>query len=333
MMVPGKAKSRKRRVLLITQEDDRTKELERKVRSSLGSQLGSVSVYKLVRENGKLGDKSVAEGIAKLVTEMDLKEVFIDSHLSYDTLVNTVMSLERNDIDFMLSPEVYERCMGAVGRTDGWILPAVRFTDTNLPPFYRIAKRVIDIFISICTLILLSPLFLIVPVLIKLTSRGPVFFTQLRCGINGQCFKIYKFRSMIPDAEKLITNLLDFDKLKEPVFKLRDDPRITFIGRVLRKSSIDELPQLLNVLKGDLTLVGPRPEEIGLVRRYNHYFKERLKVKPGITGLQQVTCRGSTSLTERVKHDLGYIRNMSLWLDIKILFKTVWVVLAQQRVS
>ena len=138
---------------------------------------------------------------------------------------------------------------------------------------------------------------------------------------------------MVADAEKMLSNLIDFNKLEEPVFKLTNDPRATTIGRILRKTSIDEMPQLFNVLKGDLGLVGPRPEEIALVEKYSSFFRERLKVKPGITGLQQVICRGATSLHERMKYDLAYIKKQSLWLDIKILFKTIGVVLLQKRAT
>jgi lipopolysaccharide/colanic/teichoic acid biosynthesis glycosyltransferase len=190
-----------------------------------------------------------------------------------------------------------------------------------------------DIIVSTLALIAFLPLFLIIPILIKLTSRGPVFYKQMRAGHNGQPFKIYKFRSMVADAEKILQNMMDFDTLKEPVFKFHNDPRVTFIGNILRKTSIDELPQLFNVLKGDLSLVGPRPEEIALVKRYEPFFRERLKLKPGITGIQQITCRGSTSLTERMKYDLLYIKNRSLWLDIKILFKTFAVVALQKRAT
>ena len=138
---------------------------------------------------------------------------------------------------------------------------------------------------------------------------------------------------MVPDAEKLLTKIIDFNILKEPVFKLKDDPRVTWIGKLLRKTSLDELPQLFNVINGDLSLVGPRPEEIALVERYNSYFRKRLKVKPGITGLQQITCRGSISLKERMKYDLKYIREHSLLLDIKILLKTIGVVFLQKRAT
>jgi lipopolysaccharide/colanic/teichoic acid biosynthesis glycosyltransferase len=126
---------------------------------------------------------------------------------------------------------------------------------------------------------------------------------------------------------------MDFDRLKEPVFKLRNDPRVTFFGKLLRKTSMDELPQLFNVVKGDLSLVGPRPEEMALVKRYDPFFRERLKVKPGVTGLQQIACRGSNSLTERMKYDLAYIKAQSLLLDMKILFKTIGVVLLQKRAT
>jgi exopolysaccharide biosynthesis polyprenyl glycosylphosphotransferase len=244
-----------------------------------------------------------------------------------------MMNFRRNGIKFLFSPKAYVRCTGRIGRSNGWIMPAVDLNTGNLSPFYRIAKRCMDIAVSTLALLVSLPLFVIIPILIKLTSRGPVFYTQMRCGHNGQPFKIYKFRSMVADAEKILPEIMDFNRLKEPVFKLKDDPRVTLIGKILRKTSIDELPQLFNVLKGDLSLVGPRPEETGLVERYDPFFRERLKVKPGVTGLQQVICRGSNSLTERMKYDLAYIKAQSLLLDMKILLKTFGVVLLQKRAT
>lgn len=336
--------NKERRVLLVADDKEKVKDLAGKVKSLCRNNLSSLAYYNLdgryglFTEGGDFVEKPVnchspSDGIVKVIGVTDSNEVFIASPISYPTLVDTMLGFNGNRVKFMFSPAAYEGCTGIVGRNNGWVLPSVDLNTGNISPFHRITKRCLDFFIALSALILLLPLFIGIAILIKLTSRGPVFFTQIRCGHNGQLFKIYKFRSMVADAEEILTKLMDFDKLDEPVFKLKDDPRVTFIGKILRKASIDELPQLFNVLKGDLSLVGPRPEEIALVKRYNSFFRERLKVKPGITGLQQITCRGSTNLIERMQYDLAYIKKQSLWLDIKILFKTFGVVLLQKRAT
>lgn len=297
------------------------------------------SSYGIFDEDGRLvenrlhNEEGPAEGVAKVIEKIRADEVFIACPVSYSILVDTMLNLGKNNVRFIASPEAYETCIGYPGKNDGWIMPAVDLDTGDLSSFHRMIKRFLDVFISVCALVMLSPLMAITALLIKLTSKGPVLYTQMRCGQHGRLFKIYKFRSMRTGAERLLPKLVDFDKLKEPVFKLKNDPRVTPIGNLLRKTSIDELPQLFNVIKGDLTLVGPRPEEIALVRRYDPYFRQRLKGKPGITGLQQVTCRGTTDMMERMRYDLAYIANQSLWMDIKILFKTLWVVLLQKRMA
>lgn len=184
-------------------------------------------------------------------------------------------------------------------------------------------KRTTDLLGALVGLLLFAPLMILTAVLIKLDSQGPVFFVQDRVGQNGRIFRIYKFRTMVANAEVLLDQLVDLDTLDEPMFKLRDDPRVTHIGRTLRRWSIDELPQLVNVLKGEMSLVGPRPEEIQIVRYYNHWHRSRLMAKPGMTGPVQVSGRGDLSLEERVRLEIDYIRNHSLRRDLKILLKTI----------
>jgi len=336
--------NKNRRVLLVTDDKEKIKDLAGRVKSLCRHNLSSLAYYNLdgryglCTEDGEFIEKPVnchspSDGIVKVIGATDSNEVFIASPIPYPTLVDTMLGFNGNRVKFMFSPAAYEGCTGIVGRNNGWVLPSVDLKTGNLSTSYRIAKRCLDVIMALSALILLLPLFIAISILIKLTSKGPVFFTQMRCGHNGQPFKIYKFRSMVANAEEMLTRLMDFDKLDEPVFKLRDDPRVTFVGKILRKTSIDELPQLFNVIKGDLSLVGPRPEEIALVKRYKSFFRERLKAKPGITGLQQITCRGSVNMMERMQYDLAYIKKQSLWLDIKILFKTFGVVLLQKRAT
>ena len=185
-------------------------------------------------------------------------------------------------------------------------------------------KRVIDIVFSFLFLIILSPVFLILAILTKLTSDGPIFFTQDRVGLNKHRFRLYKFRTMIPDAEKQIGEISHLNEAHGPVFKIEHDPRITSFGRFLRRASIDELPQLLNVLKGDMSLVGPRPLPL---RDFNGFQKSwhrrRFSVRPGITGYWQVNGRSLVNFEKWMEMDMSYIDNWSLWVDFKILFLTI----------
>lgn len=214
-----------------------------------------------------------------------------------------------------------------------------------------IGKRILDIAVSAVLIIFGLPIMALVALLVKLDSYGPAVFTQTRIGLDrrrakafngggmdpacerrkedlgGRPFTMYKFRSMVQEAEEMLPCLVNLGALSEPVYKLEDDPRVTRFGRILRKSSLDELPQLFNVLTGDMSLVGPRPEAMGVVELYNEEHKKRLHVKPGLTGLQQITCRGTKSMQERLKYDLYYIKHRSLLLDLGILFRTVFVVI------
>jgi len=192
-----------------------------------------------------------------------------------------------------------------------------------------LVKRMMDILFSLFLLVIFSPLFLVSAVLIKRSSPGPVFFAQERVGLNKRRFRLYKFRTMIPDAERKLAELECFNELSGPVFKIKNDPRITPIGKFLRKTSIDELPQLYNVLIGDMSLVGPRALP---VRDYNGFdqdwHRRRFSVRPGITCLWQVNGRNNIPFDQWMELDLEYIDNWSLWLDAKILLKTIPAVIS-----
>ena len=189
-------------------------------------------------------------------------------------------------------------------------------------------KRVLDVVISFCLLVVLAPLFALVALLIKLTSQGPVLYWQERIGLNKRRFLICKFRSMVPDADKLLPELEMLNEVVGPVFKIKNDPRMTPIGRLLRRASIDELPQLFNVLKGDMSLVGPRPLPVRDYEGFNEdWQRRRFSVRPGITCLWQVNGRSAISFEKWMQLDLQYIDEWSLWLDLKILARTVPAVL------
>lgn len=189
---------------------------------------------------------------------------------------------------------------------------------------YLALKRLMDIFGSIIGLLITSIVFLFVSLAIKIEDpKGPVFFSQTRVGKNGKEFKMYKFRSMVTDAEARLESLLKHNETTGAMFKMKDDPRITRVGKFIRKTSIDELPQIWNVLKGDMSLVGPRPPLLREVAEYNDYDKQRLLVVPGCTGLWQVSGRSNIGFKEMVELDLKYIKKQSIFYDIKIIFKTV----------
>jgi exopolysaccharide biosynthesis polyprenyl glycosylphosphotransferase len=189
-----------------------------------------------------------------------------------------------------------------------------------------LVKRTLDFMASLILLILLGPLFVMVAILIKLTSPGPVFFTQKRLGLNKRRFSLYKFRTMVADAEAKLADIAHLNEASGPVFKIRDDPRITTIGKLLRKTSIDELPQLINVLHGDMSLVGPRPLPVRDYEGFDQdqdWQRRRFSVRPGITCLWQVNGRSSIPFEKWMELDMQYIDRWSLWLDLKILARTI----------
>ena len=214
------------------------------------------------------------------------------------------------------------RCESAVGR--GNTLPRERAIHIS----GSFVKRIIDVALSGIALLFLWPLLLVIAVAVKLESRGPAIYRSLRAGKKGQKFACYKFRTMVDGADELKDALRRFNERRDPFFKIADDPRVTRLGRFLRKYSLDELPQFWNVLKGDMSLVGPRPHPVDDCARYRPADHRRLQVKPGITGLWQVFARTDPSFETCMKLDLEYMKRWSLSLDCKILVRTVPAVLA-----
>lgn len=192
---------------------------------------------------------------------------------------------------------------------------------------YKILKRIMDVVLSALGILFLLPLFLLIAIAIRIDSQGPVFYPQKRCGIRGKLFNMIKFRTMVANAEELHKDLIHLKECDGPMFKISNDPRVTRLGRILRKTSLDELPQLFNVLKGEMSLVGPRPLIMDEMRFSPSWRDIRLKVKPGITGLWQIQGRSEASFHDWIRYDIYYVKHQSLWLDMKILFKTVKVVL------
>lgn len=190
-----------------------------------------------------------------------------------------------------------------------------------------ILKRLLDLLVATVLLVIVSPLWLSIVLWIRLDSSGPAIFKQIRIGQGGKPYTIYKFRTMVQNAEALMKDKLEkVEDLENFVFQEKDDPRITRSGHFLRKTSLDELPQLINILIGNMSLVGPRPEVPELVKLYTPEQRQRLNVLPGVTGLAQVNGRSELTLGETMAYDLEYVRTWSAWLDLKILWKTVFVV-------
>ena len=207
-------------------------------------------------------------------------------------------------------------------------LPVLEYRTWNIPRSTQFLKRLLDLSVSSVALVGFAPVAALIALAIKLDSRGPVVFSQLRAGLDRRPFHMRKFRTMVADAEEQLQEIVPFDKLSEPMFKLRDDPRVTRVGRFLRRWSLDELPQLLNVFKGEMSLVGPRPEQLDLVERYEPEHLFRLSVKPGMTGPMQINGRGVLTFDERLSIERAYIENLSLATDIRILAMTIGAVLS-----
>lgn len=187
---------------------------------------------------------------------------------------------------------------------------------------YRFFKRIFDILLSVIAIIVLSPVFLITAIAIRLEDGQPVVFTQKRSGINGNEFKMYKFRSMVKNAPEMHKELLKHNELDGPAFKMKDDPRITKVGKIIRKTSIDELPQLINIIKGEMSIVGPRPLPTYETENCNEYQKQRLLMKPGLTCYWQVMGRNDIEFDEWIELDLKYIKNASILTDIGLIIMT-----------
>ena len=198
---------------------------------------------------------------------------------------------------------------------------------------YFIVKRIIDIVGALVGIILLSPIMLVTAIAIKLNSKGYIVFAQERVGLNGRIFKMYKFRSMISNAEELKKELMAKNEMSGPMFKMKRDPRVTSVGRVIRKNSIDELPQLFNVLKGNMSLVGPRPNLPEEVSCFKFYQKQKLLAKPGLTCYWQVMGRNKIDFEDWMGLDVKYIQERNTWIDIKLIIKTVFVLFGDKNAA
>jgi exopolysaccharide biosynthesis polyprenyl glycosylphosphotransferase len=252
--------------------------------------------------------------------------IFVVPRLWLNRIDEAILACEREGIPTSISMDLYDLRIAKVRQTDFSGFPLLEFETFTAKEWQLFVKRAIDMALALTLLILFTPLMVFLSLAIKLTSRGPVFFTQQRCGLNGRTFTLYKFRSMYVGAEIKRRELEKKNEMDGPVFKIKRDPRITPLGRILRRLSLDELPQFFNVLKGDMSFVGPRPPLAIEVQLYKLWQRRRLSLKPGLTCIWQVSGRNKIGFEKWMEMDLEYIDNWSLWLDFKIMVKTVFVV-------
>jgi exopolysaccharide biosynthesis polyprenyl glycosylphosphotransferase len=264
------------------------------------------------------------EDLEFLMSEAGVERVVLAvPELDEATLARVVSACRATGVKLSVMPPMRAMLGTAVQLSHIAEMPVIEYGTWGTSPSTMAIKRAVDIVLSAAGIVVLAPLMLVIAVCVRLTSRGPALFRQVRAGRNGQPFKILKFRTMCRDAEERISEVISPDELAEPMFKLREDPRVTGIGRFLRRTSLDELPQLLNVLKGDMSLVGPRPEELWLVERYGETQRFRLQMRPGLTGPMQVHGRGELNFQERLAVEREYVENYSIRKDLKILLRTV----------
>jgi exopolysaccharide biosynthesis polyprenyl glycosylphosphotransferase len=271
---------------------------------------------------GRLGDA------IQIIQREAIDEVIVTlpAH-AHNQLANLVALLYEQPIRVRVVPDYFGLAFfGATVESLGGI-PLIGLRDPAIDDFQRFAKRLLDIFLSSVGLLLASPLLAAVAVAIKLEDGGPIFYRAARVGENGQIFHMLKFRSMIRGADKIQQQVNQMDANGKLIHKVADDPRITRIGRLIRRTSIDELPQLVNVLRGEMSLVGPRPELPWLVETYEPWQRKRFAVPQGITGWWQVNGRSDNAMHLHTDQDIYYIQNYSLWLDLQILWRTVTIVL------
>jgi len=267
------------------------------------------------------------ESLSNFIKENKIDEVIVTEPIDHQYLWSIVNQCEATDVDFKLVPDILELRLGEIIVDNRLGIPTITLKSPPLAGINLFVKRILDLFLSTTLLLLLSPLLVITGILIRLDSPGPILYCQPRMGYKKKVFSFLKFRTMVENADKMIEEIKHLSDREGPAFKMKDDPRITRVGKWLRRFSLDELPQLMNVLKGDMSLVGPRPQVLWEAAHYDEWASRRLKIPPGITGLWQISGRSELSYEEMIKLDLYYLENWSLELDLKILLKTIPAVL------
>ena len=312
----------RRRVLLVGTNDE-TARMEAELKAKSEEELEIVGQLDL--------NEAPVERLVEMLHEHAVNSVVLSAKHTYlEHIEAAIRACELEGVEAWLVADFFKAQISRTSFDDFYGWPVLVFRSTPESSWTRVAKQLMDSVGSFLLLVSFSWLFALIALLIKWTSPGPVFFRQQRSGLNGRPFTLYKFRTMGTTAEQLKHELAAMNEMTGPVFKVSNDPRVTPIGKWLRKFSLDELPQLYNVLRGEMSLVGPRPLPVDEVKRfYDLAHRRRLSVKPGLTCLWQISGRNKISdFKEWVRLDLEYIDNWSLWLDLKILLQTVPVVLA-----
>lgn len=265
------------------------------------------------------------EDIQNIIHNNIVDEVtFIVPKSSLSKIEDVLLFCETEGINVSVATDYFSLKFAKARQTDLYGFPLIAFQRVPDRVWGPFIKRLIDIAISVSALIVLSPVFLVISILVKLSSSGPVLFKQERVGLNGRKFMLYKFRTMVKDAEDKLKDVLADNEMNGPVFKLNDDPRLTNIGKFLRKSSLDELPQLWNVMRGEMSIVGPRPPIPSEVAKYDNWQRRRLTMRPGLTCLWQVGGRNKIKdFSEWARLDLEYIDKWSLRMDVNIIIRTI----------
>jgi len=323
----------RKKVLAVLDGEDSFNILE-KIKENIGWGLDIVGIlkngvnsYSSVNVNNNKA-KNFNNEFVNFIHKNPVDEVIIcTSDESLSRIKNIFDICEKEGIRVRLISDFFSKIAKRITIDYVYNTPIISFFHTHYDEWALYIKRLMDIMISSVMLLILLPIFIIIAIAIKLDSKGPIFYEWNVVGFNKKPFKSWKFRTMIAEADKLKAKLLDKNEMKGPVFKMKNDPRVTKVGRFLRKYSLDELPQLWSVLKGDMSLVGPRPAGPHELERYESWQRRKLSIKPGITCLWQVKGRNKINdFSEWVRLDLEYIDNWSIWLDIKILLMTIHAV-------
>ena len=265
--------------------------------------------------------------LSQIIVRQAVDEVLIALPMyAHDRIRRAVRDLERENVRIRLVPDVFDLARGRAAAEDVWGIPMVSVRAPVITGFDRVVKRAFDLLLGTLSLLMVAPVMAGVALAVRLESGRPVIFAQRRVGENGRLFTMYKFRTMVPDAEQRLEAARQRGEETGKLYKPLDDPRVTRVGRFLRRTSLDELPQILNVLKGEMSLVGPRPELPWVVEQYESWQRQRLAVLPGMTGWWQVSGRGELPLRDNLHYDLYYVQNYSPLLDLTILLRTLWVV-------
>ncbi|HOW35844.1 MAG TPA: sugar transferase [Candidatus Omnitrophota bacterium] len=269
---------------------------------------------------GKISD------FAEIARKEFVNKIFITVHHDSNAFLNLLEQAREMNIAVRVVPQGFDLTSGEFFKYNIGLIPILEYADVqNLRK--QAGKRIFDLIISLAAFIVLLPVFFVIGVIIKFDSAGPVFYMSKRYGKGGKIFNMYKFRSMTRNADKSLDQIRHQNEVDGPIFKIKKDPRVTKFGAILRKYSLDELPQIINVLQGEMSLVGPRPLPIDQIEKEDLKQLKRLEVRPGMTGLWQIRGRSDVAFSRLVKWDIWYINNWSFWLDLNILFQTIPVVL------